>query len=138
MKLYLDADVWLNFWQGEMIGLKPAFYYTKELLEKAVEEKWTVVFSEVVKSEILKRKIALQDLEEKLSELRQEGLLEYVEAEKEDYEKAEQIYRETGLHFPDSLHAALSIKYKAIMVTRTRHFDAVKNILEVRKPEDLL
>jgi len=35
MKLYIDADVWLNFWQDEMIGLIPAAHYTELLLEKA-------------------------------------------------------------------------------------------------------
>ncbi len=138
MKLYLDADVWLNFWLDEMLGFLPASHYLEELLKRVRTERWVIIFSGIVKSEILKKKIALKDLEEKILELEQEGILEYVEAEKKDYERAEKIYRDKGLHFPDSLHAAIAIKHKAIMVTRTKHFDAVKDVLELRKPEDLL
>jgi predicted nucleic acid-binding protein len=82
-------------------------------------------YSGVVKEEILKKKIALADLEE-------------IEAEKEDVELSRKIIRERGLHFPDSLHAALAIRARAIIVTRTKHFELVKNLVEVRKPEDLL
>jgi len=129
MKLYIDADVWLNF---------PASHYAEELLEKALREKWIIVISGVVKEEILKKKIALADLEEKLDRLMQVNLLEEIEAEKEDVELSRKIIRERGLHFPDSLHAALAIRARAIIVTRTKHFELVKNLVEVRKPEDLL
>ncbi|MFH1774545.1 MAG: PIN domain-containing protein [Methanobacteriota archaeon] len=138
MRLYIDADVWLNFWQDEMLGLIPASHYAEELLDKALRMKWIIVISGVVKEEILKKKIALADLEEKLDRLRQVNLLEEIEAEKEDVELSKRIIRERGLHFPDSLHAALAIRAKAIIVTRTKHFELVKNLVEVRKPEDLL
>lgn len=138
MKLYIDADVWLNFWQDEMLGLIPASHYTEELLDKALRMKWIIVISRVVKEEILKKKIALADLEEKLDRLRQVNLLEEIEAEKEDVELSRKIIRERGMHFPDSLHAALAIRAKAIIVTRTKHFELVKNLVEVRKQEDLL
>ncbi|MFQ6135885.1 MAG: hypothetical protein ACE5PM_01740 [Candidatus Hydrothermarchaeales archaeon] len=79
-----------------------------------------------------------RDLEEKLLEFKKAGLLEEIEAGKEDIERAERIYRERKLHRSDALHAALSIRADAVLVTRTKHFDLVKDLVEIRKPEDLL
>ncbi len=138
MKLYLDADVWLNFWQDEMLGFIPASHYAEELLEKALKEKWVLVISGAIKKEIYKKKVASQDLESKLSNFKKAGLLEEIEAEEKDIELADNIYRERKLHRSDALHAALAIKAKAILVTRTAHFDLVRDLVEIRKPEDLL
>ncbi len=138
MKLYIDADVWLNFWLDEMLGLIPASHYTEELLGKACREDWTIVISEHVKKEIFKKKVSPEDLENMLAKLREGGLLEEVEAGQRDIELADRIYRSKGLHRSDALHATLAIKSKAIMVTRTAHFNLVKDLVEIRKPEDLL
>lgn len=138
MKLYLDADVWLNFWQDEMLGFIPASHYAEELLEKALREKWILVISGAVKKEIYRKKVASQDLEAKLSDFQKAGLLEEIEAEEKDIELADGIYRERKLHRSDALHAALAIKAKATLITRTAHFDLVKDLIEIRKPEDLL
>jgi predicted nucleic acid-binding protein len=137
-KLYLDADVWLNFWLDEMLGLLPASHYIEELLRKANRENWVIVISGAVKKEIFRKHIAPEDLEIKLTKLREANLLEEIEAEEEDSKLARRITEEKGLHFPDSLHAALAIRSKAIIVTRTGHFYLVKDLVEIRKPEELL
>jgi len=139
MKLYLDADVWLNFWLDEMLGFIPASHYLEELLDKALKEKWTIVISEEVKKEIKRAGVSMDDLEEKLSDFRLENILEEVEVGERDAELARKIFRERGLHASDAIHAALAIKSKAIFVTRNiKHFKVVQDILEIRKPEDLL
>jgi predicted nucleic acid-binding protein len=138
MKLYIDADVWLNFWLDETVGFIPASHYMEELLEIAFREKWILVISGAVKREIYKKHITPRDLEEKLSKFRQAGLLEEIEAEEKDIELADRIYKEKGLHRSDALHTALALKAKAIIVTRTAHFNLVKDVIKTRKPEDLL
>ena len=139
MKLYLDADVWLNFWLDEMLGLLPASHYAEELLKKALKEKWTIVISEEVKKEIKRAGVSMEDLEEKLFDFRLGSILEEVEVEERDVEVARKISRERRLHASDAIHAALAIKSKAIFVTRNiKHFKVVEDVLEIRKPEDLL
>ncbi|MFQ5975162.1 MAG: type II toxin-antitoxin system VapC family toxin [Candidatus Hydrothermarchaeales archaeon] len=138
MKLYLDADVWLNFWLDEMLGFTPASHYLEELLETAFRKKWTILISGATKMEIRKKGVAIEDVEEKLAEFKKAGLLEEIEAGKEDIEQAERIYGERKLHRSDALHAALCIRAETVLVTRTKHFDLVKDLVDIKKPEDLL
>ena len=43
MKIYLDSDIWLNYWLDEMLGYIPAGYYAERLLEEAVDGRWEIV-----------------------------------------------------------------------------------------------
>ncbi len=139
MKLYIDADVWLNFWFDEMLGLIPASHYAEELLRKAAREGWTIVMSEKAKKEIEGAGVLLEDLEEKLSEFRSGGLLEEPKFEERDMQYALKISGERRLHLSDAIHAALAIKTKSIIVTRNiKHFKKVSDLVKIRKPEDLL
>ncbi len=139
MKLYIDADVWLNFWQDEMLGLLPASHYAEELLKKANREGWTVVVSDLVKEEVFDKNVLPADFDARLLELRIGGLIEEVEVEEKDDVLAGRLRRERGLHLSDALHAALAIRTKSAIVTRNiKHFKLVEDLVEVRKPEDLL
>jgi predicted nucleic acid-binding protein len=139
IKLYFDADVWLNFWLDEILGFVPASHYTEQLLEKMVDEGWVVVVSEAVKEEIFEKNIAPEDFREKVSKLKVRGLLEEVRVEESDDELVGKLMRERKLHFSDALHAAIAIRTKAMIVTRNiRHFERVVDLVEVRRPEDLL
>ncbi|MFQ6135884.1 MAG: hypothetical protein ACE5PM_01735 [Candidatus Hydrothermarchaeales archaeon] len=60
MKLYLDADVWLNFWLDEMLRFTPASHYLEELLETAFRKKWIILISGAAKMEIRKKGIAIK------------------------------------------------------------------------------
>lgn len=138
-KLYLDADVWLNFWLDESLGLKPAFHYTEQLLEKAVDEGWIIAVSDAVKEEVFDKDILPEDFHDKISKLEMGGLLEEVKVEERDDELAGKLMRERRLQFSDALHAALAIRAKATIVTRNiKHFERADDLVEVRKPEDLL
>ncbi len=139
MKIYLDADIWLNFWLDEMLGLIPASHYAEELLRKAAREGWTVVVSDLVKEEVFDKKVLPSDLDAKISELRIGGLIEEVEVEEKDDALAGRLRRERGLHLSDALHAALAMRTKSVIVTRNiKHFKLVEDLVDVRKPEDLL
>jgi len=68
-EIYLYADVWLNFWMNEMLGLLPASHYTEELLRKANMEGWVIVISEATKEEVFSKGILPEDFYGKISEL---------------------------------------------------------------------
>jgi hypothetical protein len=57
VKLYFDADVWLNFCLDEMPGFVLASHYTEQLLGKVVDERWVIVISETVKEEVFEKNI---------------------------------------------------------------------------------
>jgi|Deesub1362B_J571_1020462.scaffolds.fasta_scaffold00376_19 predicted nucleic acid-binding protein len=140
VKIYLDSDIWLNFWKGEMIGMIPAFHFTEELLRKAVLERWVVVVSELVKEEVFEKGVSPNDFDEKINELESAGcVIEKAEVTEEDVKFGLELRRERGIHLSDAIHAAIAKRVNAIIVTRNiRHFKLVADIVKVRKPEDLL
>lgn len=122
-----------------MLGLIPASHYAEELLRKAAREGWTVVVSDLVKEEVFDKKVLPSDLDAKISELRIGGIIEEVEVEEKDDALAGRLRRERGLHLSDALHATLAIRTKSVIVTRNiKHFKLVEDLVEVRKPEELL
>ena len=99
-KLYFDADIWLNFWQREMLGLVPAFQRAELLLARIEREGWILVVSDLVKREVFKKGVLDEDFEEKISCLRKKGLVEDAVATPSDVEKAGELFNNKGIHFP--------------------------------------
>ncbi len=140
VKIYPDADVWLNFWKGEMIGIIPAFHFMEELLKKAMLERWVIVVSELVREEVSEKGVSPDDFDEKIYELESAGcIIEKVEVTEEDVKFALELREERGIHLSDAIHAAIAKRVNSIIVTRNvRHFKLVADIVKIRKPEELL
>ncbi|KXA94136.1 hypothetical protein AKJ37_07930 [candidate division MSBL1 archaeon SCGC-AAA259I09] len=138
-RLYLDADVWLNLLQGEMLGFVPAFQRAKRLFAKIREEKWELVVSDLVEEEVCNQGPRVEDMRNKVSGLEEQNLVERASIKKTDRKKAGEIHKNKSLHFSDALHAAIALRKSSILVTRNmRHFSAVEDLLEVLEPETLL
>ena len=65
-------------------------------------------------------------------------LLVKVLISKEQAKEATILCKKRKVPFGDALHAILARDNKAIMVTRDKHFKKLKDIAEIKKPEDLL
>ncbi|MFH1774410.1 MAG: PIN domain-containing protein [Methanobacteriota archaeon] len=98
-----------------------------------------MVVSDLVRDEVFDKNVLPTDFNAKISELKIGGLIEEVEVEEKDDALAGRFRRERGLHLSDALHAALAIRTKSVIVTRNiKHFKLVEDLVEIRKPEDLL
>lgn len=62
----------------------------------------------------------------------------YVFSNKKQFGKAKDLFKKRDLPLFDSLHALLAREQKAIMVTRDKHFEKLKDIIIPRKPEELI
>lgn len=137
--LYLDADVWLNLLQGEMLGFVPAFQRAKLLLARIEAERWELVVSDLVKKEVCGKGVEEEDMEREVADLKRKGLVENAAIKDVDRRKAGEIQEDRGLHFSDALHAAIAAREGSQLVTRNlRHFSAVSDLLDVCEPEEIL
>ena len=66
------------------------------------------------------------------------GLLVKVGVSSIQKKEATSLGRVRKVSFGDALHAVLARDNSAVMVTRDRHFLELMDIVEVRKPEELL
>jgi len=68
----------------------------------------------------------------------EEGLLKKVEIKEKQIKEAVRLRNNLKIPFGDVLHAILARDNNAIMVTRDRHFEEVQNIVNIKKPEELI
>ena len=64
--------------------------------------------------------------------------MEKVGISDEDIKEAKKISEERGLPFGDVMHAILARNNNAILISRDKHFQLLKDICEVVKPEEII
>ena len=89
--------------------------------------------------EIYRQGVTKQDLNERLSFLKDAGVLTEIKVQQADIDRAKVLRRERGIHLSDAVHAVIAIRCSATVVTRNiKHFEKVRDLVELRKPEELL
>lgn len=138
-RFYVDADIYLNYWKDEMVGLTPASYYAEEFFSRAIEKNWTIIISDLTKKEILKAGVREEDLEEFLEIFRKCGILLEVDVEEIDRERALELRKKRKIHLSDAFHTAVAERLNATIITRNlKHFRLVEDLVNVGRPEDFL
>jgi predicted nucleic acid-binding protein len=134
MKYYLDTAIWIDMHENRTDRFRPLGEWAFELLRKIRKEKHTVVYSDILIDELL-RKYSRQEIQ-KIFGIAQQ--LEKVITHKEQLKEAAKLCKYLKIPWGDCLHAILARDSGAIMVTRDRHFEQLHCIIKAKKPEDLL
>ena len=117
--------------------LKPLSTYAFNLIVKIISKKQLILFSDFIVKE-LKVKYDILEIEELFTLISNSGFLKKVEITKEDFEEADKLADERNVAFGDALHAILARNHNAILITRDAHFNELKDIVEVKKPEEVI
>ena len=137
LSFYLDTCIWRDFYEARF-GQRgnPLGKYAGSFFSKLIKDKTTIYFSD---HNIIELRIAYGDNEvnEMFNLLFFIGMLKKADVKKEDYAGARKISAERGVPPADALHALIARNCKAIMVTRDRHFEQLKDIVEIKKPEEI-
>ncbi|KHO46458.1 MAG: hypothetical protein QS98_C0003G0066 [archaeon GW2011_AR3] len=136
-KLYLDTSIWRDYYENRSDKFRPLGEWALELLNKTIHEKGTILYSDLVVEE-LNIKYAQQEIDNIFSFVRMKGILVKADISREQANEAVLLCKKKKVAFGDVLHAILARDYKAIMVTRDKHFQELSNIVEIKKPEELL
>ena len=135
---YVDSCIWRDHYENRR-GQKgrPLGEYATNLFMKIIENQDTILFSDLIVKEL---KIAFdnKDVEDMLRIISLLKILKRVEIRQEDQIEAKKIANERGLPSGDVLHAILARNNNAILVSQDKHFQQLKDIVEVKKPEELL
>jgi predicted nucleic acid-binding protein len=137
MRYYLDTSVWRDYYENRSDGLRPLGDFAFDLLKRIKSEKDIVVYSELTIKE-LARDFDEETIKELFSILLGYDLLEKVEIRDEQIKEAKELSLKTGVHLSDCIHSIVARDNDAILIARDKHFEALRNIVEIRKPEDLL
>lgn len=134
---YLDSCIWRDYYENRFGQKgKPIGEFALRFLTKVIENKNILLFSELTIKEL---KIYLSDNEinNMLSILFCSNILRKIDISNEDYKKAKEIAISRGIPHSDAVHAVAAMRNNAVLVTRDRHFDKLKDIVEVKKPEEV-
>ena len=134
---YFDTCIWRDFYESRT-GLrgKPLGKYAAELFMKVIARKDLLLFSELIIREL---KIEYNDKEitDMLNFLFQTRILEKIDIEAADCIEAERITAQRNIPPNDALHAVISRRNHAIFVSQDEHAQHLKDIVTVKKPEEI-
>jgi len=107
------------------------------LIKNIKQNRDIIIYSEFILRELLTG-FGEDIVEEIFSIVSKEGLLEKVDVNEEQIKEAGKLSIRTGVHINDCIHAIIAKDNNAVLVTRDKHFEAFRDIVQIRKPEDLL
>ncbi len=136
MKLYLDTSIWRDYYENRADKFRPLGEWAFALLKKAVDEDIGIMYSDFVLEELRK---SYSDGEiEKIFGIIDNTILFKASISNKQAEEAAKICKERKVAFGDALHAVIAKDNEAILVTRDRHFEELRDVVDVRKPEELI
>ncbi|MFH2020418.1 MAG: PIN domain-containing protein [archaeon] len=134
-KYYLDTSIWMDYYEDRKDPSEDIGEYAFKLLCKLLASKSRIIVSS----------FSLRELEVAYSLDTIRGLarpfekqMEKVDVSEEQREEAKKIADVRKVPKGDVLHAILARDNKAILISRDKHFQLLKDICEVAKPEDFI
>lgn len=133
---YVDTCVWSDYYEGRYgTDGRPLGKYAMKFFLEAIKNKDEILISELTLRE-LKKFYDEIDMELMFSLLSNLNLLKIVTVNEDEIREANDLtekYRDIPMH--DILHAVVSKKHNAILVTQDKHFKKLKEITRTRTPQ---
>lgn len=136
-RYYIDTSIWRDFYENRRDRFRPLGEWAFEMFRKIIREKGEILYTKLVIEE-LSEKFNANEINKILQIAKDSGALIYVETSHEQAKEALILSRELKIPKGDCLHAIVARDNCAVMVARDRHFDELRHIVEVKKPEELL
>ena len=134
-KYYLDACIWRDYYENRSDNLRPIGEWAFEFLKKVLSEDAQILITDQILKE-LSKDYGPQRIRDTLCGFKQ--CLVMVSISKMQAKKARMLSKERRIPKGDMLHAIVAQDNNAILISRDKHFDELRDIAESYKPEELL
>ena len=134
-KYYLDTSIWMDYYEDRKDPSKDIGEFAFKLLCRLLASKSKIVVSTFLLNE-LETAYSLDKI--RGLTLPFERLMEKVDVSGKQREEAKKIAQERGIPKGDVIHAILARDSNAILVSRDKHFQLLKDICKVVKPEEII
>ena len=135
-RYYLDTSIWLDLFENRNEPNLPKGDFAQNLIDKIIKEDSKIVYSDAVKDEIMSLGYSRQEAKNLLEPLK--DCLVFVEFNKKQFGKAKDLSAKRDIPLLDALHALIARDNKCVMVTRDAHFKKLLDIINHKKPEDII
>ena len=135
MKYYIDTNIWRDYYEDRKDPYKNVGEIAFRLLSKLLALNNTIVVST-----FLLRELEVDYSIEMIRALTKPfaRLFEKREVSEEQFLEAKAIARERDVPIGDAIHAILARDNGALIVTRDKDFERLRDICEYAKPEDII
>lgn len=138
MKYYFDTCIWRDFYENRRGHYnKPLGEYANKLMKKIIKNKDQILFSEFTIKE-LRKDYDKEEIGNVLNILFFIGILKKVNFSEEDYCEAKRIGLNLNLPPCDVIHAIIAKNHKATIISQDKHFQKLKWLVNVKKPEEII
>jgi predicted nucleic acid-binding protein len=131
---YIDTCIWRDYWEDRNDGLKPLGEFAFRFLKEIAERNDTIIVSNIIVDELGIKYSFLEIVE--IFDIIPKNNLMNVSLSESQLKEAKKLFREVS--FADILHAVIARDNNAILVTRDKHYDLLRDIAEIQTPENLL
>lgn len=135
-KYYLDTCIWRDYFEDRKDRFRPLGEWAFQFIKKIIEEESKVIFSDLNRTELMLA-YSGEEINNILTIIPKSKLI-FVERDKGKMKSAKEFSIRFKIHFADALHAVFALENGAILVSRDKHFDNLRFVLDVKKPEDLI
>lgn len=134
MRYYLDTSIWLDLFEERDEPGNPKARIAEKLLSNCIEEGILVLYSDNTLVEL--SRLGYSNPDELFKPF--ERILLFVESTKGIINRSIEIARLRNVPRRDVLHAFLARDNRAILVSRDKHFELLKDITKKKSPEELI
>ena len=134
-KYYIDTSIWMDYYEDRKDPSKDIGEFAFRLLCKLLASKSTIVVSNFILRE-LEVNYSLEKIRGLTTPF--EKIMEKVDISDEQKLEAKRISEKRSLPFGDVLHAIIARDNDAVLISRDKHFQQLKDVCEVYKPEEII
>lgn len=136
VRYYLDTCIWIDYFENRSDRFRPLGEWALATINLIIRSNAIIIFTNIVERELLKY-YSPREMSQILSILPPQKLV-IIRATSIHFKKARCISKEFGLPITDCIHIAMAESNNAIFVTRDKHFDILRNMFSILKPEELI
>lgn len=136
-KYYIDTCIWRDYYENRFNHIKSLGILAMIFFRNLIKNRRVILYSDIVIDE-LKNAYGLEDINNIFRVFQKRDLLRKVPITKAQLKEAVEIYKSRDVPLGDAIHAILARDNNAILITRDRDFLRLADIVESKKPEDLI
>lgn len=136
MSLYFDTSIWLDIFEDRDEPNLPKSKHARSLLGLCIKQQNDIAISSVIYYEMQTVGYSTFDLDKLFEPFSR--IVIFVEPTRKQFGKAKDLAAKRDVPLRDAMHAIIARDLKAVLVTRDRHFQVLRDIVPSARPEDII
>lgn len=132
-KYYFDTSIWIDIYGERGYNGEVA----KKLMDKIILFNDIVLYSETVIRELKRLEFSDYEINTILNIAKPDNIRR-IHQTKEQVEEAKRVAKGRDVPLGDAIHAILARDHEAVLISRDRDFEKLKDITQVEIPENLV